>query len=211
MNATANGGTWRVGELADRTGLTVRALHHYDEIGLLVPSARTAAGHRLYTAADVVRLHRIRALRGFGLSLAEIGELLAGKGPDPRELVVRQLAQVEQRIAVSCQLRGLLLRVLGALDEEVGPSGQEFVELIEVMSMVEQQLTPEAWARMTARREEMRAGLSAGELAEMSRRREEFAASLTQEELAEMRRKRAAVLPRAGTPAGREGSERSDP
>jgi DNA-binding transcriptional MerR regulator len=46
----------KVGELARRTGLTVRTLHHYDEIGLLSPSARTESGHRLYGQADVLRL-----------------------------------------------------------------------------------------------------------------------------------------------------------
>lgn len=54
---------WQVGTLAQATGLTVRALHHYDHIGLLSPSRRTAAGHRLYTADDVARLYRIRLLR----------------------------------------------------------------------------------------------------------------------------------------------------
>lgn len=195
MNATANGRTWRVGELAERTGLTVRALHHYDEIGLLVPSGRTAAGHRLYTADDVRRLHRIRALRGFGLSLAEIGELLAGNGPDPKELVAHQLAQVEERIAVSHQLRRQLLRVLAALDERVEPSGQEFVELIEVMTTMEQKLTPQQLADMTATRAQARARMSPEELAEMDRRRAEYAATLTPEQLAEMRRKRSAILP----------------
>ena len=45
--------TWRIGEVATATGLTVRALHHYDRIGLVVPSARTPGGHRLYTDADL--------------------------------------------------------------------------------------------------------------------------------------------------------------
>lgn len=57
---------WKVGELAARTGLTVRTLHHYDAIGLLAPSDRTGSahgsGHRLYTSADVTRLHQIICL-----------------------------------------------------------------------------------------------------------------------------------------------------
>jgi DNA-binding transcriptional MerR regulator len=55
---------WSIGELAAATGLTVRTLHHYDEIGLARPSLRTHAGHRRYTATDVRRLHRVLALRG---------------------------------------------------------------------------------------------------------------------------------------------------
>ena len=54
---------WRVGELAREAGLSVRALHYYDEIGLLSPSRRTDSGHRLYTAGDVVRLQRIKSLQ----------------------------------------------------------------------------------------------------------------------------------------------------
>ena len=48
-----------VGEVSELTGVTVRTLHHYDEIGLLEPSERTAAGYRLYSDADLVRLHSI--------------------------------------------------------------------------------------------------------------------------------------------------------
>jgi hypothetical protein len=46
--------TWRIGEVATATGLTVRTLHHYDQIGLVVSSARTSGGHRLYTSADLM-------------------------------------------------------------------------------------------------------------------------------------------------------------
>ena len=67
----------RVGQLAKRTGLTVRTLHHYDEIGLLSPAQRTASGYRLYGASDVARLNRIVALRQLGMSLDEIGRCLS--------------------------------------------------------------------------------------------------------------------------------------
>lgn len=52
----------QVGELAKRAGITVRTLHHYEQTGLLLPSARSAAGYRLYNLADVQRLHMIQAL-----------------------------------------------------------------------------------------------------------------------------------------------------
>ena len=63
------GERYRIGELARAAGVTVRALHHYDSLGLLVPSERTGAGHRLYSADDVERLYRLLALRGVGLPL----------------------------------------------------------------------------------------------------------------------------------------------
>ncbi|OYV00420.1 MAG: MerR family transcriptional regulator, partial [Burkholderiales bacterium PBB5] len=68
----------KVGELAQRSGLTVRALHHYEQIGLLTPSARSSAGYRLYGRDDVARLHAIQALRGLGLALKDIGPMLSG-------------------------------------------------------------------------------------------------------------------------------------
>ena len=66
----------KVGELADRTGLSVRTLHHYDQIGLLAPEGRTRAGHRIYGLAQVRRLQQIASFRHLGLSLEEIRECL---------------------------------------------------------------------------------------------------------------------------------------
>ena len=66
----------KVGELAKRTGLTVRTLHHYDEIGLLRPSLHTESGHRLYTLRDLARLQQIVSLRQLGFSLDQVRECL---------------------------------------------------------------------------------------------------------------------------------------
>src|ERR1035441_4679222 len=77
--------TWRIGEVATATGLTVRALHHYDQIGLVVPSARTSGGHRLYTSADLMLLYQVTAMRKQGLSLEQVGSLLAGGTVRARE------------------------------------------------------------------------------------------------------------------------------
>ena len=70
----------RVGELARRTGLTIRALHHYDEIGLVRPSRHSEAGYRLYTSADIARLQQVVSLRQLGFSLEEIRGLPATAG-----------------------------------------------------------------------------------------------------------------------------------
>src|SRR6201994_3444775 len=70
------------GELARATGITVRALHHQDQLGLLRPG-RDRAGRRRYGPSELRRLHQIVALRSFGLALAEIGPLLDGTGADP--------------------------------------------------------------------------------------------------------------------------------
>ncbi|HYM90010.1 MAG TPA: MerR family transcriptional regulator [bacterium] len=68
---------YQIGEVCQRTGLTQRALHYYDEIGLLVPSERLNGGQRLYAAADLERIGRIKNLKQLlGLSLGEIKRLL---------------------------------------------------------------------------------------------------------------------------------------
>src|SRR5688572_15681915 len=77
----------KVGELAARTGLTIRTLHHYDEIGLLRPSLRTEAGHRLYTAADVARLQQVLSLRQLGFALEEVRDCLARPAFAPLEVI----------------------------------------------------------------------------------------------------------------------------
>lgn len=66
-----------IGEVAARTGLSLRTIRHYDEIGLAPPSGRTDGGFRLYTEADIQRLMLIRTLKPLGFSLEETGDLLA--------------------------------------------------------------------------------------------------------------------------------------
>jgi DNA-binding transcriptional MerR regulator len=65
----------RVGAVAKRTGLSVRALHHYEEAGLLQPSRSTDSRYRLYDQGDLLRLLQIKSLRQLGFSLQEIAEL----------------------------------------------------------------------------------------------------------------------------------------
>ena len=185
---------WRIGELARATRVTVRALHHYDRLGLLVPSSRTAGGHRCYTGDDVRRLHAILALRGFGLTLAEIGAALDHPGTDPREIVKRQLDQTDERIRQALSLRSRLAGVLGALDKLTEPSTSEFVTLIEEMVTMDQPLSPEKIQEMRQHREEMTARLTPAELAELNRRRQEAMAALTPEQLTDMQQARARLL-----------------
>jgi len=68
----------RVGDVAERTGLSVRAIHYYDQIGLVTPSVRTDGGHRIYSDDDIERLCAVALLRLAGQSTGEIGACLAG-------------------------------------------------------------------------------------------------------------------------------------
>jgi MerR family transcriptional regulator, thiopeptide resistance regulator len=133
----------RVGEVAKATGLTVRTLHHYDEIGLLVPSERWGAGYRLYSDGDVRRLYRILALRGMGFTLEEIAGALVREGEDPRPALRRHLERIEEQLRLGRRLRGRLTRILDLLDRAGEPSGDQFIEAIEVMTRMEQYYTRE--------------------------------------------------------------------
>ena len=98
----------KVGELATRTGLTVRTLHHYDTIGLLKPSARSDAGYRLYNQDDVARLHAIQALRHMGLSLADVGDMLARGGEGLGDTIARQIRALGHEITQATELQARL-------------------------------------------------------------------------------------------------------
>ncbi|MEU0585388.1 MerR family transcriptional regulator [Streptomyces sp. NPDC006132] len=87
-----------VGQVSARLGVTVRALHHWDEIGLARPSLRTAAGYRLYTAGDLERLHRIVVYREIGLGLDRIQAVLDDSTADVPGALRAQRAQVAERI-----------------------------------------------------------------------------------------------------------------
>ncbi|MFI9027788.1 MerR family transcriptional regulator [Streptomyces sp. NPDC053560] len=103
-----------VGQVSARLGVTVRALHHWDEIGLARPSLRTAAGYRLYTAGDLERLHRIVVHRELGLGLDRIRTVLDGSAADVPGALRAQRTQVAERIDRLQQLGAGLDRMIDA-------------------------------------------------------------------------------------------------
>lgn len=90
---------YTVGVAAELSGVSVRTLHYYDEIGLAQPSSRSAAGYRLYTDADLAMLQRIVFYRELGLDLGEIADVLANPNTSDAEHLRRQRELIEQRIA----------------------------------------------------------------------------------------------------------------
>ncbi|WP_245618478.1 MerR family transcriptional regulator [Knoellia aerolata] len=101
-----------VGQVARTYGVTVRTLHHYDEVGLLSPSERTPAGYRLYTGADLERLATVVTYRRLGLSLDEVGSLLRGDG-SAAEHLRRQRDAVMEKVDE-------LHRLVDAIDARLG-------------------------------------------------------------------------------------------
>jgi MerR family transcriptional regulator, thiopeptide resistance regulator len=90
--------TYSVGEVAEVTGVTVRALHHYDEIGLLRPSSRSEAGYRRYDDTDLQRLQQILFYRELGFSLEDIEAILAAPEIRPTDHLQRQHRLLTERI-----------------------------------------------------------------------------------------------------------------
>jgi DNA-binding transcriptional MerR regulator len=144
-----------VGELARRTGLTVRTLHHYDEIGLLRPSRHSGAGYRLYTVRDVARLQQVRSLRQLGFSLEEVRDCLDRPGFSPLELVRLHLARVREQIELHRRLCARLEALADYLQGAGEVPADEFLRTIEVMTMMETYYTPEQMEYLKKRREEV--------------------------------------------------------
>jgi DNA-binding transcriptional MerR regulator len=145
----------QVGELAKRTGLTVRTLHHYDEIGLLKPSLHTGAGYRLYAAGDVVRLQQVLSLRQLGFSLEEVRDCLNRRDFAPLELIHQHLAQLREQIEFERKLCTRLETIAHHYQTAEEVSADEFLQTIEAIMLTEKYFTPEQQKLITARREEV--------------------------------------------------------
>jgi len=134
MNETA-GKLFKASEFARLTGVTVRALHHYDRLGLLKPSRYSHAGYRLYRESDVARLEQIVALKFIGFSLREIKNILRGRQTDLPTALRRQREAIEEK-------RGRLQQAIRAIqraESVIASSGQTnwevFTKIIEVINM----------------------------------------------------------------------------
>jgi DNA-binding transcriptional MerR regulator len=107
---------YTVGDLAKLAHISVRALHHYDEIGLLAPSGRTQAGYRLYTDHDLERLQQVLFFRELGFALEDIGRILRDPGYDRRKALVAQRALLLQKAEHAVALVVLVDKALDALE-----------------------------------------------------------------------------------------------
>jgi MerR family transcriptional regulator, thiopeptide resistance regulator len=120
--------TLTVGQVAEQFDVTVRTLHHYDEIGLLPPSDRSRAGYRLYTAEDLTRLQHVVVYRRLGFTLEEVA-LLLDHPESAEQHLRRQRAAVMSRLD---EMRDLVVAIDRALEREMNhqpASTEDMVEL----------------------------------------------------------------------------------
>jgi DNA-binding transcriptional MerR regulator len=187
---------WRIGELARRAGVTVRALRHYEQLGLLLPSARTFGGHRCYTDEDVAQLQRIIALRSCGLSLNEIGTVLStGAARGLGGLLSDQLQVVEERIRQAVALRVRLLGVLDALHQDAEPSVTEILQLIEETMTMSQPLTAQRLERLKESRDRQMQHMSAETTAALRETMQQAWGGLSRDEQTRLAERRRALIP----------------
>ena len=150
---------WKVGDLAERTGLSVRTLHYYDEIGLLPPSGRTDSGHRLYSAGDVLHLQQIRSLRALGFGLKQIREFLEKPDFSVREAIQLHILGLKEQIRLRQELLRRLEAVAARLRSAEEISAEELIrtamEVIEMSERFEKYYTPEQLEALEHRREEV--------------------------------------------------------
>jgi DNA-binding transcriptional MerR regulator len=142
---------WKVGELAKRVGLTVRTLHHYDQIGLLSPSRRNRAGYRLYSPSDIARLQQILSLRQLGLSLEEIRDGLRRPDFSAARVLRLHIARLKERIAAERTLLDRLEAIERRLAGSEQPGTEELLNLMEMMIMFEKYYTPEQLEQLKER------------------------------------------------------------
>lgn len=88
-----------VGEVSTLVGVSIRTLHHWDDIGLAGPSGRTAADYRLYSEKDIARLHQVLLYRETGMPLAAVREVLDDAGSDPAQHLAHQRKLLAERIS----------------------------------------------------------------------------------------------------------------
>jgi DNA-binding transcriptional MerR regulator len=148
----------RVGELAKRSGLTVRTLHHYDQIGLLSPAERGPGGYRLYGEDEIARLTQILILRRLDLSLAEIREVLARPETSLRETIARQIEHFEGSIELQTRLVERLRALHSRLESHDRVSVDQLTQLMEMMTMFEKYYTPEQMEALKKRGEALGEG-----------------------------------------------------
>lgn len=145
-------GMLKVGELARRTGLTVRTLHHWEAMGLLSPAERTAAGYRLYGVAEVERLQQIVSLRALGLSLEEIARVLTAGKLSPAGILALQLSRLREEARARRRLQARLERLLAHYEGTETVSVDEMIHDIEEMTMFEKYYTEEQLQHLAERR-----------------------------------------------------------
>jgi len=132
---------WKVGDLAKLSGVTIRTLRYYDQIGLFSPSDQTQSGHRLYNESDLVRLQQILSLKELGLTLEEVKSVLAGDYYSPLEIVTLQKSRIKEQIKLQQKLLDQLEYVSKLMKQKAPLTIEDFTTLLQAMKISHEKLT----------------------------------------------------------------------
>jgi len=158
-------------EFARLTGVTVRALHHYDRLGLLKPSRYSQTGYRLYREADVARLEQIVALKFIGFSLKQIKDILKNGDGDLAVTLRRQREAIEEKRKRLQQAVQAIQRAEYVIAVKGQPGWELFTKIIEVINMQNNMDWTKKYYSEEAQREiEQRANTIAPEVIEEAQR-----------------------------------------
>ena len=140
----------KIGELAKKTGLSIRALHHYDAIGLLYPSQRTEGGARLYGHGDLMRLHRIEALKQLDYSLADVKAALDDSTGAPLDVLARQIAALDAQAVQAQRLSRRLKHLLDLIATGGETAATDWLDILELMNMYQKHLSDDELSTLMA-------------------------------------------------------------
>lgn len=150
-----------VGEVSALAGITVRTLHHYDELGLLSPSSRSDSGYRLYSERDLERLQEILGWRALGFSLEEIAELLDDAGHDRLAALRAQRELVDSELARFAGLARALDRAIATIEHGHQPQEEAMFNGFDPSQYEDE--AHERWGHTDAYKESTRRVASYGE------------------------------------------------
>lgn len=126
---------WKVGELAKLTGLTIRTLRFYDQIGLFSPSSYSSSGYRLYTESDISRLQQILSLRELGLSLEQIKAVMVGDQLSLLETVSLQIDRLKENIRMQQKLVYELEHAVSRMHRNEPLAVENFTTIMQTMRL----------------------------------------------------------------------------
>jgi DNA-binding transcriptional MerR regulator len=174
---------YTVGQLSKMAGVSVRTLHHYDQIGLLEPSARTEAGYRLYGVPELLRLQQILFFKELDMPLAEVRQILDDPGFDQVTALQDHRRMLRQRVERLTHLLTTIDRTIERLTEDdMTLTDQELYEgfsteqierykrearemydpdLVEASEQKAKQMSPAQWQAVQAEGEAVTTGLAA--------------------------------------------------
>jgi len=146
---------YTVSQIARRTGITVRTLHHYEAEGLLVPARRSDAGYRLYGRDELTKLQHIVSLKALGFSLAEIRSCLEADAPSLAEALVRQVDRLRNAIVRQQDLLSRIERIAQRAASGESIDAETLLSSIEASTLMEKYFTPEQMQEIKRRGDEL--------------------------------------------------------